>query len=155
MKVTPENERAYNEWKTRVKAYKAFLEKYADDEEFIDDYWSHETAAFGWKLSVLVPDVINLVYEIAVGGPNIHLVFSYKIDTEEAKKYATPDVELIGIEFQYHWWSPVSRLDLTEMPKYTRGIKRELYETAQTVLEQIEEQSMEMLEKNLEEILNE
>ena len=153
MQVTRENERAYTEWKKYVKSYNEYLEENTDDEEFIDDYWCAETAAFGWNLSAHVPNVINLVYELATGGPNAHLVFSYKIDVEEAKKYSPPDVELLGIEFQFHWWSPVSRLNLTKIPKGIKQEKRELYETAHTILEQIQDEAMIMLDKNSKEIL--
>ena len=151
MEITPRAKRAFNEWQKYVAAYNNYHEENSDDEDFYDNYWNDETAAFGWQRSKENPEHLLLVYELAVGGPNAHLVFTYKL--EEVFEDYTPEVEQTGTEFQFHWWSPVSKLDLTEIPKDVDYKTRELFETAYTCLEQIEEEAMTMLENNYEEIL--
>ena len=154
MNIERSAERAFNEWNGYVLAYDQYRDENEDDEDFIDDYWNDETAAFGWQRSEADPTNLLLVYELAVGGPNAHLVFTYKITEEYPNCYPSVEVEHIKTEFQFHWWSPVSVLDLTETPKDANAKARKLFETAETVLEQIEEQSKDWLERNYESIQN-
>ena len=152
MQVERSVERALLEWQKYVRAYKVFLEFSDKDEDFYDNYWNDEVAAFGWQRSKENPENLLLVYELATGGPNAHLVFVHKI-TEEYADYV-PEIEHIKTEFQYHWWSPVSTLDLTKVPKDAKWATRELFDTAETCLEQINEEALSMLENNFTEILS-
>ena len=152
MNIHPSVQRAFNEWNGYVLAYEQFRDENENDEDFIDNYWSDETAAFGWHRSKEDPNNLLLVYELAVGGPNAHLVFTYKITEEMPNCYPSIEVDHIKTEFQFHWWSPVSALDLTETPKDTDAKARRLFETAETVLEQIEEEAKDWLERNYDEM---
>ena len=122
MEITP---RAKNEWQKYVTAYNNYHEENRDDEDFYDNYWNDETAAFGWQRSKENPEHLLLVYELAVGGPNAHLIFTYRL--EEVFEDYTPEVEQTSTEFQFHWWSPVSKLNLTEIPKDVDHKTREAF----------------------------
>lgn len=88
-----------------------FEKGYIDDEATYDNYWSDESAAFGWEFSEDNPEEAILVYELGVGGPNFHILFFHKIiDHGDDWK---PDIEYVKAEFHYHWWSPVYVLDVS------------------------------------------
>jgi len=133
-----------------VLKYIDFEKGYIEDEvtDMGLNYWKDETAAFGWKVrkdegyTPLGPGKAELVYEIGTGGPNIHLVFfydlKYPVESEFRHGIDIPEPEFTKSEFQYHWWSPVHIIDTTEDA------------AAQECLSQIEEEALEMFEKNYE-----
>ena len=152
MKVERSAERALAEWTQYVNAYINYLKENEDDEDFYDDYWSNEQMSFGWEKSKTEPYTVRLIYELAVGGPNAHLVFFYRYELEP-QYHPAIQIEFEKIEFQFHWWSPISILDLTKMPKNPPWETYRLFDTAYTCLEQIEEEAQRMLEENWEHIL--
>lgn len=130
--------------------YINWTDGYIDDEvtDMGLNYWKDETAAFSWDVkkdegyTPLGPGKAELVYEIGTGGPNIHLVFFHDLKYPDRSKFEhgvdIPKPEFKKSEFQYHWWSPLHVIDTTED------------HVAQECLRQIEEEALEMFEKNYE-----
>ena len=79
----------------------------------------------------------TIVIELAVGGPNAHLLITYNLD--EIMPYPNTSNGLEKIEFQYHWWSPVHSIDLTELPKDANSEERLMWSAAQECIDQIHE----------------
>ena len=106
--------------------YINFKKGYIEDEYTLigDNYWKDETAAFGWDN--VDENQAQLVYELAVGGPNAHLIFYY--DREDDMLYHSKT------EFQYNWWSPTYRFDLTDDPD-AEDCRRSIEEEAFDMLE--------------------
>ena len=120
--------------------YIDFEAGYIDDELTLmgNDYFKDQSASFGWKFDNNDQGILDpkLVYEISVGGPNIHLIFYYNLITSESDDQDIPEPEYDRSEFQYHWWSPTYTIDTTE--DYV----------AQECLRQIEEEALDMFESN-------
>lgn len=79
----------------------------------------------------------NLIIELAVGGPNAHLIYTYTKD--EMSPYPHCSNGLKKIEFQYHWWSVTYCIDLTTRPEKGNPEEHLMYEAAQECLDQIYE----------------
>ena len=135
--------------------YINWTDKYIDD-EYIDmglNYWKDEMAFFSWDVkkdetyTPLGPGKAELIYELGTGGPNIHLVFAYDLKYPDKTHFEhghfehgvdIPEPEFQKSEFQYHWWSPLYIIDTTEDT------------VAKECLSQIEEEALELFEKNYE-----
>ena len=89
---------------------------YAYDGEELMYYWKDACFGFSFSDSRENPETeAELIFEMAVGGPNAHLVYTYKID--EMLPYPNISNGLIKAEFQYHWWSRAFTIDLKDYPK--------------------------------------
>ena len=115
------------------------------DDEVTDmglNYWKDpDTAAFGWKTkghTPLGPEKAELVYEISVGGPNVHLIFFHDLEYQKPFEHGhdIPEPNFTRSEFQYHWWSRLNTIDTTNDAD------------AQECYEQIKEEAIDMFERN-------
>ena len=120
---------------------------YIDEDNFAYDYWSDESAAFSWEFNPKEKDKAKVVYELAVGGPNAHLIFHYKIDTPAGWD---PDPDLYKITFEWHHWSPVHRVDLTKAPENATGDEKLMVTAAWDCYDQIEEEARDMFPSHYE-----
>lgn len=117
--------------------YIDFDKGYIDDEVTMMhwEYWKDLGGVFeeDWDDD----NKINLVVELAVGGPNAHLIYTY--NRSEMGPYPHVNNGLEKIEFQYHWWSPTYCIDLTTLPENANAEERLMFTAAEECLDQIYE----------------
>lgn len=112
---------------------------YIDDEVTHMQYWKDENGYLPgvWEYDTNDPNKATIVVELAVGGPNAHLLITYNL--KEISSYPSVNAGLEKIEFQYHWWSPLYKIDLTTLPENANAEERLMYDAAQECLDQIHE----------------
>ena len=125
-----------------------FNNNYAYDGEDHMHYWKDENGYLPgvWEYDENDPNKATIVIELAVGGPNAHLLITYNL--KEISPYPSVNNGLEKIEFQYHWWSPCYKIDLTTLPENANAEERLMYDAAAECIDQIHEIMYDNLEDN-------
>ena len=113
---------------------------YIDDEVTHIQYWNDDGSGYPpacFETNESDPNKIELIYELAVGGPNAHLIFTY--NKEKMSPYPYINNGLEKVEFQYHWWSPLYTINFTKLPENANAEERLMYQEAHECLDQIYE----------------
>ena len=103
------------------------FEKAFIDDEVTDiglNFWKDENASFSWDFRGEPgrrPKTAQIVYELATGGPNTHLVFYHDLIYPVGislvfrnEDFDQPETEFTKSQYEYHWWSPLYVIDVTK-----------------------------------------
>ena len=128
---------------------KAFIDD--EDTDIGLNYWKDENASFSWDFRGEPgkrPKTAQIVYELATGGPNIHLVFYHDLIYPVGiglifrnEDFDQPDTEFTKSQYEFHWWSPLYVIDVTKDA------------VAQECLNQIEDQCADMFNDHYEDYI--
>ena len=102
-----------------------------------NNYWNDEYVGFGFEQDKNNKDHLNLIYELALGGPNAFLIYTY--NRKEIAPYPCTWNGLLNTYYQYHWWgiSCAFDIDITNNRSLTDPDDNVIHESIQECLEAI------------------